>query len=85
MSTGRAALFPTAITTATAICRSTCSSLAAKLRSSDIDASAGSVEQVERIIRQIRARWPCVRILLRADSGFAREAMVAWCEAYAQR
>jgi len=55
--------------------------LAAKLRPSDIDASASSVEQVERIVRQIRARWPYVRILLRADSGFAREAMMAWCEA----
>ena len=55
--------------------------LAAKLRPSDIDASAGSVEQVERIVRQIRARWPYVSILLRADSGFAREAMMAWCEA----
>jgi hypothetical protein len=54
--------------------------LAAKLRRSDIDASAGSVEEVERIVRQIRARWPHVRILLRADSGFAREALMAWCE-----
>src|SRR5205814_2044930 len=44
--------------------------LAAKLRPSDIDASAGSVEEIERIIGQIRARWPYVRILLRADSGF---------------
>ena len=54
--------------------------LAAKLRPSDIDASAGSVEEIERIVRQIRARWPHVRILLRADSGFAREALMAWCE-----
>lgn len=54
--------------------------LAAKLRPSDIDASAGSVAEVERIIRQIRARWPFVRIVLRADSGFAREALMAWCE-----
>src|SRR6185436_14984507 len=54
--------------------------LAAKLRPSDIDASAGSVDEIERIVRQIRARWPCVRILLRADSGFAREALMAWCE-----
>jgi hypothetical protein len=54
--------------------------LAAKLRPSDIDASAGSVEEVARIVRQIRARWPHVRILLRADSGFAREALMAWCE-----
>jgi hypothetical protein len=51
--------------------------LAAKLRPADIDASAGSVAEVERIVRQIRARWPFVRILLRADSGFAREALMA--------
>ena len=54
--------------------------LAAKLRRSNIDAAAGSVEEVERIISQIRARWPKVRILLRADSGFARENLMAWCE-----
>lgn len=54
--------------------------LAAKLRPSDIDASAGSVEEVARIVAQIRARWPFARILLRADSGFAREALMAWCE-----
>lgn len=55
--------------------------LAAKLRRADIDASAGAVEEVARIVRQIRARWPRVRVLLRADSGFAREALMAWCEA----
>ncbi len=55
--------------------------LAAKLRGSNIDASAGAVEEVARIVRRIRARWPRVRILLRADSGFAREALMAWCEA----
>jgi Transposase DDE domain group 1 len=55
--------------------------LAAKLRPSDIDASAGSVEEVARIVKEIRARWPHVRIILRADSGFAREALMAWCEA----
>jgi Transposase DDE domain group 1 len=54
--------------------------IAAKLRGSDIDASAGSVEEIERIIGQIRARWPHTRILLRADSGFAREVLMAWCE-----
>jgi Transposase DDE domain group 1 len=31
-------------------------------------------------VHQIRARWPKVRILLRADSGFAREALMSWCE-----
>jgi Transposase DDE domain group 1 len=55
--------------------------LAAKLRRANIDGSAGALEEVERIIRQIRARWPRVRILLRADSGFAREPLMAWCEA----
>jgi hypothetical protein len=55
--------------------------LAAKLRRSNIDASAGAVEEVARIVGLIRTRWPTVRILLRADSGFAREALMAWCEA----
>jgi Transposase DDE domain group 1 len=54
--------------------------LAAKLRRSNIDGSAGSVEEVARIVAQVRTRWPHVRILLRADSGFAREALMAWCE-----
>jgi hypothetical protein len=54
--------------------------LAAKLRRSNIDGSAGSIEEVERIVRQIRDRWPYVQILLRADSGFARETLMAWCE-----
>jgi Transposase DDE domain group 1 len=55
--------------------------LAAKLRKADIDASAGAVEEIARIVAQIRASWPGTRILLRADSGFAREALMAWCEA----
>jgi hypothetical protein len=55
--------------------------LAAKLRRADIDASAGAVEEIARIVGQIRTRWPKVRILLRADAGFAREALMAWCEA----
>ena len=55
--------------------------LAAKLRRSNIDASAGAVEEVARIVGQIRARWSRVEILLRADSGFAREALMSWCEA----
>jgi hypothetical protein len=54
--------------------------LAAKLRRSNIDASAGAVEEVERIVQQIRRRWARVKILLRADSGFARDALMSWCE-----
>jgi hypothetical protein len=54
--------------------------LAAKLRRSNIDASAGAVEEVARVITRIRSRWPRARILLRADAGFAREALMRWCE-----
>jgi Transposase DDE domain group 1 len=55
--------------------------IAAKLRRSDIDGSARAVEEMDRIVAQIRARWPRAKIVLRADSGFAREALMAWCEA----
>ena len=55
--------------------------LAAKLRRANIDAAAGAVEEVARIVAPDPRRWPQVRILLRADSGFAREALMAWCEA----
>jgi hypothetical protein len=54
--------------------------LAAKLRPANIDANAGSVEEVSRIVTQIRRRWPAVRILLRADAGFARDGLMTWCE-----
>ena len=53
--------------------------LAAKLRPSNIDGALGAVEEVARIVSQIRARWPKVRIVLRADSGFTREDLMAWC------
>jgi Transposase DDE domain group 1 len=55
--------------------------LVAKLRGADIDAAAGAVEEVARLVAEIRSRWPGTRILLRADSGFAREDLMAWCEA----
>jgi len=54
--------------------------LCARQRASNQDASAGSREEVERIVGQIRQRWPKVRIILRADSGFCREELMAWCE-----
>jgi DDE family transposase len=54
--------------------------LCARLRPSNQDASAGSVAEVERVVRQVRCRWPYVRIILRADSGFCREELMAWCE-----
>ena len=55
--------------------------LCARLRPSNQDASAGSVEELERIVSQIRARWPKTRIMIRGDAGFCREAIMAWCEA----
>ena len=54
--------------------------LCAKLRPSDRDASEGSKEEVERIVKEIRKQWPNVRIILRGDSGFAREELMSWCE-----
>jgi len=55
--------------------------LASKLRPASLDAAVGAIEEVARIVAQIRGRWPNARILLRADSGFAREELMAWCEA----
>jgi Transposase DDE domain group 1 len=55
--------------------------LAAKLRTSSVDAADGSVTEVDRIVGQIRARWPATRVLIRADSGFCRDDLMAWCEA----
>lgn len=54
--------------------------LCARLRTADQDASAGSKEEVERIVGQIRAVWPEVRIIVRADSGFCRDELLKWCE-----
>lgn len=55
--------------------------LAATLRRSNADAAAGAKEEIARIVGRIRTRWPKVRILLRADGGFCREELMAWCEA----
>ena len=54
--------------------------LCAKLRRSNIDGAAGAREEVARIVGQIRGRWPAVKIILRADSGFCREELMRWCE-----
>jgi hypothetical protein len=55
--------------------------LCARLRPADIDASAGSVKELERIVSQIRSKWPEVQIIIRGDSGFCRESIMFWCEA----
>src|SRR5258707_3317014 len=54
--------------------------LAAKLRSSSVDAADGSVAEVARIVGQIRERWPATSIVIRADSGFCRDDLMIWCE-----
>lgn len=55
--------------------------LCAKLRPANIDGAAGALEEIARLVCAIRARWPKTQIVLRADSGFARENLMAWCEA----
>jgi hypothetical protein len=54
--------------------------LCVRLRQANIDASAGSLHEVERVVRQIRAQWGEVRIILRGDSGFCRGELMDWCE-----
>jgi hypothetical protein len=54
--------------------------LCARLRPADIDAAAGSVKQLQRIVSQIRQAWPEVKVTIRGDSGFCREPIMAWCE-----
>jgi hypothetical protein len=56
--------------------------LGARLRPSNIDAPAGAVEELERIVGQIRQAWPEVKIIIRGDSGFCREALMSWCTAH---
>jgi hypothetical protein len=54
--------------------------LCSRLRGSNIDPSAGALEEVQRIVGQIRKKWPAVEILLRGDGGFCRDAIMSWCE-----
>jgi len=56
--------------------------LCARLRPANIDASAGAVEELKRVVAQIRQSWPEVRITLRGDAGFCREELMAWCETH---
>jgi hypothetical protein len=55
--------------------------LCAKLRPANIDGAAGSLEEVQRIVGRLRERWPGVKIIVRGDSGFARDYLMTWCEA----
>jgi len=51
-----------------------------RLRPANQDGAAGSLDEVKRLVAQIRRRWPTVNIVLRGDSGFCREELMAWCE-----
>jgi len=55
--------------------------LCARLRPANIDGAAGSVEELARLVKQLRQAWPEVGIIVRGDSGFCREELMAWCEA----
>jgi hypothetical protein len=55
--------------------------LCARLRQSNRDAAAGALAEIQRIVGQIRAAWPQVKIILRGDSGFCRNELMSWCEA----
>jgi hypothetical protein len=54
--------------------------LCARLRSSNIDGAQGTVEELKRIVGQIRQTWPDVKIIVRGDSGFCRDGIMSWCE-----
>jgi hypothetical protein len=54
--------------------------LCARMRQSNSDAAAGSLVEIERVVTQIRAAWPEVKVILRADSGFCRNELMSWCE-----
>lgn len=54
--------------------------LCARLRPSNQDGAAGSVEELQRIVNQIRQHWPKTRIIIRGDSGFCRDSIMTWCE-----
>jgi len=56
--------------------------LRARLRPANVDGSAGSLEEVQSVVAQIRQRWPKTQIILRADSGFCRDELMSWCEAH---
>ena len=53
--------------------------LCARLREADHDAAFGSVQEIQRIVAQIRAAWPATKIILRGDSGFCRNQLMSWC------
>src|ERR1700733_4562260 len=56
--------------------------LCARMREANHDAAFGCRQEMERIVKQLRAAWPEVKILLRGDSGFCRNELMNWCESH---
>lgn len=56
--------------------------LCARLRQSNVGPAEGTVEELERIVAQIREQWPAVKIVIRADSAFSRDDIMSWCETH---
>jgi hypothetical protein len=54
--------------------------LCARLREANHDAAFGSLQEIRRIVAQIREAWPEAKIILRGDSGFCRNELMSWCE-----
>ena len=54
--------------------------LCARLRTADKQPASGALNEIERIVKRLRAEWPGVRIWLRGDSGFSRDEIMTWCE-----
>ena len=54
--------------------------ITAILRPGTAHAGHGALAILRRLVRQLRARWPHVTIELRADAGFAKPEIYAWCE-----
>ncbi|MGI8745804.1 MAG: nucleotidyl transferase AbiEii/AbiGii toxin family protein [Bryobacteraceae bacterium] len=54
--------------------------MCARRRESNHDAAFGSLAEIQKIVAQIRAAWPEVKIILRGDSGFCRNELMSWCE-----
>ena len=50
------------------------------LRPGNADPAGDVTGPLGRIIARLRQEWPWLKILLRADSSYAREALLAWCE-----
>jgi hypothetical protein len=56
--------------------------LCARLRQANEDPASGVLPELSRIVEQLRAVWPEVRIIVRGDSGFCRDEIMRYCESH---